>query len=136
MNTLTVPTIRGVQPALWCFAGATTHAAAGIVVLRDGRAARPYARASRVVQQALVTLRPGDLVVTVDADRDADGPTVARVVRVGGAWVEKRRADGDIDALVPVERVAPSTVEAWLASDEGARFWAACRRYHNRVWPL
>lgn len=38
--------------------------------------------------------------------------------------------------VVPYERVEPAAVEPWLASDEGRRFWTACRRYHNRTWPL
>lgn len=123
-----IATLHGPPPAVWCFAGATSHEARGRVVLRDGRAARPRTWADRITQQALVSLRPHDLIVTLGGEADADWPIVILVDKVSATSIEQRSAD--------IERVSVSTVEAWLMSSEGRRFWAACRVHHNRTWPL
>lgn len=136
--TLIGPLLRGSRPALWCWAGGTTHGAGGRVVLRDGpvlQAARALARAGRVTEQALVPLRRGDLVVTLEGDRTGDGPSFVQVQRVLD-WSPRTRPDGRLDALIIVERVLPGLVQRWLTSDEATRFWRGATRYHNRTWPL
>ncbi len=131
-----VPTIHDTWPAVWCYAGATTLSAYGLVVLRDGRAVRPYDRVNQLMKQALIPLQPGDLFVILGGGIADDRPTRVQVRRYAGAWVEKRRADGAILAEVELETVSPALAEGWLASEEGGRFWAACRTHNNRVWPL